>query len=221
MPHDPSAKSSASLLSIQIGEAKPSPGSTTGVTSIDKRPVRTAEITATGLTGDTISDTKNHGGLDQAVYMYTAEDYAHWEHELGNTLAHGSFGENLTVAGLSSQDVRVGDRFRIGSVELEATSARIACGTFQRHLGLEGWVARFRDANRPGIYCRVLHGGTVETNADITHLPATDTIAILETQHLYYDTNASADRLRKALDAPVASRTRALFERRLEKALES
>ena len=220
MPDDPADKSPAKLVSIQIGEPKPSPGSTTGVTSIDKQPVASVEIANGGLVGDTISDLDNHGGADQAVYLYTTEDYEYWQNELGRELSGGAFGENLTISGLSSADIAVGDRFAIGSVMLEATSARIPCGTFQTHLGIENWVARFREARRPGAYCRVIRGGAVEPGASVEHIAASDTVSILETQDLYYDTKASVDRIQAALESPVARRNRELLERRLAKAQE-
>ena len=71
-------------------------------------------------------DRKYHGGPDQAVYVYTQEDYDHWAEILGEALAPGTFGENLLMGGLESASVRVGERFWAGSTVLEATAARSA-----------------------------------------------------------------------------------------------
>ncbi len=65
-------------------------------TAIDKRPVEgrvavtvpgDAEV---GLAGDQIYDRKHHGGPDQAIYAYAAEDRAWWAAELGREIAPGS-----------------------------------------------------------------------------------------------------------------------------------
>lgn len=204
------------LESIQIGSPKPTPAGSLDTTAIDKQPVDEATIDSAGLQGDTIVDKKNHGGPDQAVYIYTRDDYAHWEPLLDQQLAGGAFGENLTIAGISSADVAIGDRFAIGSdVVLEAASARIPCSVFQHHLDEPKWIARFRDERRPGIYCRVIEGGVVRPGDDVVHHPGHSGVTILDTQDLYYDPKATDDRLRAALDAPVSIRVRALLESRL------
>ena len=61
-----------------------------------------------GLEGDVILDKKNHGGPDQAVYVYGAADYAWWSDELGTEIAAGTFGENLTISELESARFNVG-----------------------------------------------------------------------------------------------------------------
>ena len=71
------------------------------VTGIFKYPVKeSVKVTPLGLVGDSIIDKQFHGGLDQAVYIYHAEDYEWWSTELGRTIGYGTFGENLTVSGL-------------------------------------------------------------------------------------------------------------------------
>ena len=48
---------------------------------------RPGAVSRLGLAGDTICDTANHGGVDQAVYAYAAEDADWWQAELGDELA--------------------------------------------------------------------------------------------------------------------------------------
>lgn len=92
--------------SIQIGGPKPSPAGQLPTTAIDKHQVLSAQVTVDGLVGDTIVDQVNHGGPDQAVYLFMRDDYAHWEAKLDRPLCGGLFGENLTIDGISSADVR-------------------------------------------------------------------------------------------------------------------
>lgn len=149
------------VLSVNTGSARPVTGRPSP-SGIDKRP-RSGRVAVgpLGLQGDVIVDLVNHGGEDQAVYIYSREDYAFWEGELGRALPDGLFGENLTVEGLESSGVSVGDRYACGELLLEVTSPRIPCSTFAAHVGVPDLPARFMAARRPGVYCRVVAEGSV------------------------------------------------------------
>ncbi|GAB2989917.1 MOSC domain-containing protein [Nocardioides montaniterrae] len=144
-----------------------------GRSSIDKRPVEgPVEVGPSGLAGDSVSDTKHHGGRDQAVYAYAVEDLAFWEGELGRAIPPGQFGENLTTEGIDLQACVIGTRLRIGTTLLEVCSTRTPCNTFkgwQRVSGYDdtAWVKRFTQALRPGAYLRVLEPGSLTTGDEI------------------------------------------------------
>lgn len=204
------------LHTIQIGSARPSRGEQFNTTGIFKEAVSAAVVNRLGLVDDVVVDTKNHGGPDQAVYIYTRDDYQYWEAQLERDLPGGAFGENLTVSGLVSADVRTGDRFEIGEVVLEATAGRIPCKVFQDKMGEVGWVKRFRNAGRPGIYCRVIEQGEISAESSVNYLPASaENLTIADTFELYYDRSASVEQLERALLSPVAIRLREDIERRL------
>ena len=76
------------LLSINVGAARAvDPTRPYDLTGIYKHPVAgPVQVTVDGLAGDAIVDTKNHGGPDQAVYVYSGGDYAWWAAELGRSL---------------------------------------------------------------------------------------------------------------------------------------
>jgi len=150
---------------------------TVGTTAIDKRPVEgEVKVGRLGLYADVQADRKHHGGETQAVYAYSDEDADWWAEQLGRPIPPGFFGENLRVAGLDMSGVRVGDRWRIGTVELEATAPRIPCMTFARWMGEEdrGWVKRFADARRLGTYFRVVETGRLAAGDAISITPAGD-----------------------------------------------
>ncbi|HOU42663.1 MAG TPA: MOSC domain-containing protein, partial [Promineifilum sp.] len=100
------------ILSVNVGQRTPiANAKASGITGIYKTPAaEPARVTALGLAGDFIADTEHHGGVDQAVYVYGTDDYDWWAAELGRPLAPGTFGKNLTVAGLASGELAVGDR---------------------------------------------------------------------------------------------------------------
>ena len=190
-------------------------------TGIGKRPANgPVRVRASGLSGDQVCNRKHHGGPDQAVYAYGQDDYAWWSSSLNRPLAPGTFGENLTVEGLPT-DLGIGERLLIGSVVLEVTAPRIPCRTLEAALGIERFAERFRRAARPGAYLRVLNAGELQAGDAVTALPAADGApGIVELFRHYYDWSSDAGpgdaaSIRRFLDAPLASRLRAKFERRL------
>lgn len=173
------------LLTVNVGRPTPS-GHTDAVggTGIDKRPVDGPVAVAapgpkgtggSGLAGDAVVDLRHHGGDDQAVYAYSREDLDDWERELDRELANGSFGENLTTAGVELTGALIGDRWRVGPrLLLEVSCPRIPCRTFQGWLGEHGWLKRFTQAAVPGAYLRVIEPGEIRAGdaVELVHRPA-------------------------------------------------
>ncbi|WP_277207354.1 MOSC domain-containing protein [Isoptericola croceus] len=149
------------LLAVcRVHQLLPDPGSV-GITAIDKRPVEgRVRVGRYGLYADVQADRANHGGEDQAVYAYAAEDAEFWEPELEREVVPGLFGENLRTRGLEVSGALIGERWRVGSAVLEVTQPRTPCATFARRLGSPPrWVRRFTEANRTGAYLRVVEPG--------------------------------------------------------------
>ncbi len=206
------------LLSVNVGRPAPIEGAgKSGRTGIFKRPVQgPVEILSGGLAGDTISDTANHGGPDQAVYVFGAPDYAWWSDELGRELAPGTFGENLTVSHLESARLCVGDRLCIGPVVLEVTAPRIPCLTLAVRMGDRAFLKRFRRVERPGLYCRVVRGGEVRADDKVAYAPyAGERVPVLEVFRAFFDGIPGEDVLRRQLSVPIAARAREAYEERL------
>ena len=208
------------LVSVNIGaERTIQVGSRAVQTGIHKHGVaHRVMVTRDGLDGDRVVDEKHHGGPDQAVYVYTTDDYDHWMALLGEALTPGTFGETLTVSGFSSTDLKIGDRLEVGAeVVLEVTAPRIPCGVLASRMDDTGFVKRFRQVERPGAYCRVLRGGTVGAGDAVRLEPTSkSTIGLVEDFRLYYDQSAPESAIRRALDAPIAIRTRHDLLERLE-----
>lgn len=206
------------LISVNQGQERPIRiGKSTAKTGIFKLPVDLpVEITPTGLAGDAIVDAKNHGGVDQAVYVYTTPDYRWWSKELGKDLSPGTFGENLTVSGLESALVHVGDRLSIGAVTLEVTAPRIPCGTLAARMEDPQFVKRFRAAERPGFYCRVIQEGYLQAGdpAQIRPYPG-ETISVQEMFRDFYQAERDEESLRRFLRAPIDIRSRHKKEKQL------
>jgi MOSC domain-containing protein YiiM len=137
-------------------------------TSIWKLPVERRVWVGRYLEGDRPANLKVHGGPDKAVYAYPAEHYAFWRAELPDAdLPWGAFGENLTTEGLLEDAVRVGDRIRVGTVELMVTQPRLPCYKLGVRFGRDDMVKRFLAAGRSGFYLAVLSEGEVGTGDPI------------------------------------------------------
>ncbi len=142
-------------------------------TAIRKQPVTGAvAVHPLGLEGDQVGNTKHHGGTYQAVYAFAQEDLDHWTEQLGERVPPGTFGENLTTAGIDVNAATLGERWRIGSALLEVASVRIPCSVFKGWMGTNGfdetaWVKRFTAHGRPGPYLRVLEEGSLRAGDEI------------------------------------------------------
>ncbi len=157
-------------------------------TAIEKHPADGAvHVGLLGLDGDEQADLENHGGPEQAIYVYAREDLDWWAGQLGRAVRDGMFGENITTAGLDVTNALIGERWRLGAAEVQVTSCRIPCGTFRSWTGEKGWVKRFAQAGRPGAYLRVLAEGIVRPGDPVTVLsrPAAR-VTVAESMRAYY-----------------------------------
>jgi MOSC domain-containing protein YiiM len=136
----------------------------TVITGIFKEPVSSrVRVRSLNLDGDEQADLSVHGGLDKAVYAYPYEHYDEWRAELPDVdFPMGVFGENLTITGLTEEDVKIGDRFRVGSVELQVTQPRMPCYKLGIRFARPEMVQRMFTNYRSGFYFAVVQEGEVE-----------------------------------------------------------
>jgi MOSC domain-containing protein YiiM len=167
------------VRSVNLGTPREAAWAEIGRTSIDKVSVTgPVDVGTLGIDGDQVSDTRHHGGRDQAVYAYSREELDWWSEQLGDPLRDGEYGENLTTSGIDVDGAEVGERWRIGTVLLEVASVRTPCNDFKAWMGRGGhdntaWVRRFAERARPGAYLRVLDPGVLAADdaIDVVHRP--------------------------------------------------
>jgi MOSC domain-containing protein YiiM len=126
------------------------------------------------LQGDDQGDRRVHGGPDKAVYAYASEDYAWWSAELGTDLAAGTFGENLTTAGINLGACVIGQRWGVGSTVLEIAQPRQPCFKLGMRMGDAEFVERFGSSGRSGAYLRIVTPGDVGAGDAIVAGPPPD-----------------------------------------------
>jgi len=159
------------VLSVNVG--KPQEYEWLGsrvTTAIFKSPVEGAvDVTTLNLEGDQQADLTVHGGLDKAVYAYPHEHYSYWKAQLPDfRFSLGNFGENLTLEGVSEEDVHLGDQLQIGTALFVVTQPRSPCYKLGVRFQREDITRRFYDSRRFGFYLRVLREGSLRAGADVT-----------------------------------------------------
>jgi MOSC domain-containing protein YiiM len=203
----------ARLVAVNIGTPTVQPGSSE-VTGIVKTPRSgPVMIDVAGVLGDAVMDKQHHGGPDQAAYLYLMCDYDWWMEELGGVIEPGTFGENLTIDGVPSETLAIGDRFAIGDLLLEVTYHRTPCATFARRMRDPRWVRRFHRAGRPGAYARVLQAGITEAGMAVDYRPfAGERVTVRELMSFDGVADLPQDLVRRALKTPIRLKTRAKYE---------
>jgi MOSC domain-containing protein YiiM len=207
------------VASVNVGKARRLEGpSFNGETGIFKEAVAgPIQVGSLGLQGDDVLNGKFHGGPDQAVYAYRQEDYDWWSEQLGRTIAPGTFGDNLTLSGISTPDLTVGSRLTFDAVTLEVTAPRIPCNTLAERMGDPRFARQFIQAERPGIYFRVLATGSLQAGDTFTIENFDgDAVSTLEMFRGAYR-KLEREELMRFLTAPVDVRSRRDYESQLEK----
>jgi MOSC domain-containing protein YiiM len=120
-----------------------------------------------GLDDDEQADLRVHGsGKGKAVYVYPRNHYELWVPELNTVLVPGDFGENLTIDGVTEDDVLIGERWRWGEALLEVTGPRSPCFKLNLLRG-DGTAEAMMRNGRCGWYFKVLTPGHVPTVGEL------------------------------------------------------
>lgn len=180
-----------SVLSVNVGLPAPyRVGERTLISAFVKTPV-SGPVAARGvnLQGDDQGDREHHGGHDQAVYAYASEDAAWWAEQLDRPLGPATFGENLTLAGVDVSGARIGEVWRIGSVQLRVAGPRVPCHKLAASLGDPRLQKAFLRAGRPGAYLAIAAEGVLQAGdkVEILHRPEHEVSVALVIEALLID----------------------------------
>lgn len=159
------------LMSVNVGRGRQIAISRRGrpvISAIGKSAVAgRLAVRGVNLAGDEQADRRVHGGPDKAIYAYASEDTAWWASVLGHELRPGAFGENLTTLGVEVSGAVIGERWRIGSSELEVCQPRQPCYKLGIAFDDPGMVRRFAQAGRPGAYLRIVQEGELGAGDEV------------------------------------------------------
>lgn len=208
------------LVAISVGRPRETQWRGRGVqTSIFKTPVaRRVHVTRFNIEGDQQSDLSVHGGPEKAVYAYPAEHYNFWRRELPDAeLPWGAFGENFTTEGLLEDEVWIGDRYRVGTVELVVTQPRMPCYKLAIRFERPDMVKRFLQSRRSGFYLAVEREGEVGAGDAIERFARDERrLTVADVVALYAADSANQPLLANASDHPsLPANWREYFRKRL------
>ena len=145
----------AQVVSVNVSTAK----------GTVKEPVEVIEIDGEGIAGDA-----HAGPWHRQVSLLSRESIDGFSKKMKRDFKPGVFAENITTSGIDLSAVGLLDRFRIGPVELEVTQLGKKCHG-------DG-CAIYREVGKcvmptDGIFCRVLHPGSVRPGDRLELVPRT------------------------------------------------
>ena len=110
----------------------------------------------------------------------------------------------------------IGDRLHLAEVVLEVTSPRIPCVTLAVRMGDPVFAKRFRQAGRPGVYCRVIRAGDVRAGEAVRLEPYHGALlSIAQSFHDAFVREWDEAMIRRHLAAPIAVRDRVALQEQL------
>lgn len=128
-----------------------------------------------------------HGGPDRVVCAYPFEHYAYWEKRFGQPLTPSAFGENLSLLGMTEEQVCIGDVYQIGDTILQVSQGRIPCGKINMRNKNNLLLKAVVETGYTGYFFRVLQEGTIRPDSAITLLEAhPKRVTVASLHHLYY-----------------------------------
>jgi MOSC domain-containing protein YiiM len=132
-------------------------------------------------------------------------------------LPWGVFGENFSAEGILEDQIRIGDRLRIGSAELIVTQPRLPCYKLGIRFNRPEIVKLFLRSKRTGLYLRVLREGDVGEGDEISFIEKQETgITITDIVSLYSTDAHNQELLRRAIQVPALPQSwKEFFRKRL------
>lgn len=128
-------------------------------------------LTKTGLNGDEVADTKNHGGLQKAIFAYPIEHYDYWRKERNIEKIHiGGMGENLATQHVTEHQICIGDTFQFDEAIIQVSQPRTPCWKPARRFRSKDLTLQIQDTGRTGWYFRVLKEGFVQEGKELVLL---------------------------------------------------
>jgi MOSC domain-containing protein YiiM len=176
-------------------------------TSFQRQPVAgKVFLDLMGFDGDQVADPTNHGGRDKAICGYPADHYPFWEEELSREMEPPAFGENLTIEGVTEDQIYIGDIFRIGEAEIQCTQPRQPCHKLTKILEFPKLASRMQALGYCGYYFRVLKQGWLQTGMALEQIHSDkEKISVLDAHHLMYRDKTKHEAIEKLMAHPALS----------------
>lgn len=169
-------------------------------TGIKKKPVLSAFLGKSGFENDDVADHDSHGGDERAVCFYPFEHYAKWNALSGQELNIPAFGENITIAEHTEDDVFIGDIYQIGDAVVQITQSRIPCAKVDIANRIRGLFEQFIKTGKTGYFARVLEEGRVEESSSLSLVDRSEnTISVYGLHHLFFHDRTNMEEIERVI----------------------
>ncbi|MEH7786378.1 MOSC domain-containing protein, partial [Bacillus thuringiensis] len=187
-------------------------------TGINKKQVKEpVYLSFVKFNGDGQADLVHHGGVDKAVCVYTGDHYPYWEKELNQDLVYGAFGENITVSGMSEEDVCIGDTFELGQAIVQVTQPRQPCFKLAKKYNIPKLPLYFQETGYTGFYFRVLKEGWVSSVDTLKRLQSDPKgVSVAFANRIMHKEKQNIEGIKRILEVNALSNSwRKSFEKRI------
>ncbi|WP_027410531.1 MOSC domain-containing protein [Anoxybacteroides tepidamans] len=188
-------------------------------TGIYKQPIDSSvAITKQNLAGDGQADLIHHGGPDKAICAYPSEHFAVWERLYQRSFIPGSFGENLTLFGLTEIEACIGDIFEVGTAVIQLSQPRQPCFKLAKRHGLKDLPLKVQQMGYTGFYFRVLQEGYVQQGDRLTLVGrSSHPLSVRYVNDIYYIDKTNVAAMKEIVAEPALSTDwRHSFMKRIE-----
>jgi MOSC domain-containing protein YiiM len=193
-------------------------------TGIFKEPVlEPLFVTKLNFDGDGQADLVHHGGYDKAICAYPSEHFTQWTKRYERPFFPGSFGENLTLEGLTEKEVHIGDIFSVGTAVIQVSQPRQPCFKLAKRHGLPDLPLVVQQTGRTGFYFRVLQEGVIQQGDPLILVERRPSrLSIDYVNRIYYVEKNNVEAMQKILAEPALSESwRDVFAARISAAANS
>lgn len=164
---------------------------------IKKYPVSKVNLTKTGFKEDFQADLEHHGGVNKALFLFSALTYEKINSFFNNSFEMTNmayFGENLILSDICEKDICVGDILKIGQTKVQITQPRQPCWKLSANTNQKNMTKFIFDNGLTGWYAKVLEEGIICQN---------DEVILQERKH----PNLTIEKLNKLIVNPMSDET--------------
>jgi MOSC domain-containing protein YiiM len=137
---------------------------------IKKYPVSKANLRKTGFKEDFQADLEHHGGVNKALFLFSALTYEKINSFFNNSFEMTNmayFGENLILSDICEKDICVGDILKIGQTKVQITQPRQPCWKLSANTNQKNMTKFIFDNGLTGWYAKVLQEGIICQNDEV------------------------------------------------------
>ncbi|QUM76767.1 MOSC domain-containing protein [Moritella sp. 24] len=197
-------------VQVYIGQIKHNYGVDS---AIDKKTVSNSiYLSALGLAEDMTADKKYHGGPERALHQYPAEHYAFWQQVFSpRSDAQARFeapgmGENMSVLGMTEDNVCIGDQYQWGDAIIEVSQPRLPCANLNTRWDVTDISVQMQALSRCGWLYRVIKPGMVSQDDALIRIKRLESATtVKQVCELFFNEPLNKANLTTLIDMPALS----------------